>query len=193
MNPRLKLPASGEMTGEQAEVCAEAAAGKRGKVPAPMIAWIRNPELARRAQKLGELLKFETELEPRLIELAILACARHWTSHQVWSSHSRHARSAGVDDRVIEAIAARKEPKFQDEREAIAFDLATSLLQRHRISDAHYAKALATFGERGTVELVAILGYYCFVALTTNAFALGFSDAAARELGDPDFIGGEGR
>jgi hypothetical protein len=35
-------------------------AGLRGRVPAPMIAWIRNPELARRARKLGELLRYQT-------------------------------------------------------------------------------------------------------------------------------------
>ena len=45
---RLALP--DVLTPEQAEVMAEAVAGKRGKVPAPMIGWLPNPELARRAQ-----------------------------------------------------------------------------------------------------------------------------------------------
>ena len=79
MMARLSLPAI--PTPEQAEVIAEVVQGKRGRVPGPMIGWLANPELARRAQRLGELLRYDTSLEPTLSELAILVCARHWTSH----------------------------------------------------------------------------------------------------------------
>src|SRR4051812_6481891 len=68
---RLEIPPEADMTPEQLAVCAEVVAGRRGKVPAPMIAWLRNPELARRGQAVGELLRFETGLEPHLSELAI--------------------------------------------------------------------------------------------------------------------------
>ncbi len=62
---------------------------------APMVAWLRNPELARRGQKLGELLRFETTLEPHLSEFAILVCARHWTSHHEWTAHKAIGLKAG--------------------------------------------------------------------------------------------------
>ena len=40
----------------------------------------------------------------------------------------------------------------------------------HRsVSDATYADALARFGERGVVELTALVGYYTMVAMTLNA------------------------
>jgi ribonuclease D len=41
------------MEPEQQDVCTEAAAGIRGRLPAPMIAWVQSPEMARRAQRLG--------------------------------------------------------------------------------------------------------------------------------------------
>ena len=75
-----------------------------------MIAWLRNPELARRGQKLGELLRFETSLEPHLTELAILVCGRHWTSHHEWGAHKRLALAAGLDPQTIADIAARVPP-----------------------------------------------------------------------------------
>lgn len=75
--PRLHAIPDAELSPEQASVCAEAHSGPRGKILAPMIAWLRNPELARRGQKLGELLRFETSLEPQLTELALLVCGRH--------------------------------------------------------------------------------------------------------------------
>src|SRR3954454_13358822 len=86
---RLELPTAAAMSPEQKAACAEAVAGPRGRVPAPMIAWLRNPELARRGQRLGELLRYQTTLEPRLSELAILVTARHWTSHYEWTAHKR--------------------------------------------------------------------------------------------------------
>jgi 4-carboxymuconolactone decarboxylase len=192
MIARLELPPTEAMTPEQVEVCSEVVAGRRGKVPSPMIAWIRHPELARRAQMLGEVVRFQTTLEPRLIELAVLICARYWTSHQVWTSHKRHALVAGLDAEIVGAIAARRASVFLDEREQLVFDLSTGLLQRHRVSEPLYSRAVATFGERGVVELVSIVGYYGLVSLTANAFELGLPGAIATELGDPDFAKGEG-
>ncbi|UUZ77271.1 hypothetical protein LP414_08260 [Polaromonas sp. P1(28)-13] len=43
---RLEMPAGAAMTPEQQDVCAEVIAGRRGKVPAPMIAWLRNPRVS---------------------------------------------------------------------------------------------------------------------------------------------------
>ena len=51
-----------------------------------------------------------------------------------------------------------------------ATDLCTQMLQTRRISDATYQRALKTFGEQMLVDLVAIMGYYCLVSVTLNAF-----------------------
>lgn len=179
--PRLSLPEN--PTPEQAEVIAEVISGKRGRVPGPMIGWLTNPELARRAQLLGELLRYETSLEPVLSELAILICARHWTSHHEWTAHKRIALAAGLDPRTIADIAARKtQPFLRGAREETVHAVATNLLGQTRINDALYAQGLATLGERGMVDLVGILGYYSLVALTLNAFELGLPEGHAAEL-----------
>ena len=184
--PRLDLPPEEAMTPEQREACAEAVAGIRGRVPAPMIAWLQNPELARRGQKLGELLRFQTSLEPRLSELAILVCARHWTSHHEWTAHKREGLKAGMDPEVIAAIAARRTPTLANPREAAVYEIARTLLATGRVPDALYAQGVAVLGQRGMVDLVGILGYYCLVALTLNTFELGLPGSIAPELGDPD-------
>ena len=184
---RLEMPSDAELTPEQAEVCAEVMAGPRGKVPAPMIAWLRNPEFARRAQKLGELLRYQTTLEPKLSELAILVCGRHWTSHLEWKAHKAFALKAGLDPQVIADIAARRVPKFSDDRARAIYEVSSTLLSTHRVPEALYERAIAHLGERALVELVAILGYYCLASLTLNTFELGLPDNVAPELDDPDF------
>ncbi|MFT3975543.1 MAG: carboxymuconolactone decarboxylase family protein [Sphingomonas bacterium] len=187
---RLNMPAEGEMTPEQRRACDEVVAGKRGKIPAPMIAWLRNPELARRAQSLGELLRYDTSLPSALAELAIIVCARHWSAHVQWRAHSEYARAAGVDPAVIAAIAARRTPDFEDEAQRTVYEVSTVLLQRARVPAALYARAVEALGEAGLVELVVLLGYYCIASFTLNTFELGLPEAAVSELGDPDYPSG---
>jgi len=185
--PRLEMPPESALTPEQSAVCAETVAGRRGKVPAPMIAWLRNPELARRGQKLGELLRFETTLEPLLTELAILVCGRHWTSHHEWTAHKAMGLKAGLDPEVIAAIAARRVPTLVDDRQRAVYDVSSTLLLTGRVSHHLYARGVAHLGERGMVELVGVLGYYCLVSLTLNTFELGLPGSVAPELEDPEF------
>ncbi len=182
---RLVLPADDKMTPDQRAVCDEVVAGRRGKIPSPMIAWLQNPEFARRGQLLGEHLRFGTSLETKLVELATLVCARHWTAHQVWTSHKKHGLAAGLSEDVIAAIAARRPPVLSDEQERVVFETTAVLLATHRLLDAQYAAAVNVLGEPGVVELVGIVGYYCLVSLTANAFELGLPQNVAPELGDP--------
>src|ERR687893_339230 len=176
---RIELTPEAERTPEERAVCEEAASGLRGRIPAPMIAWIRNPELGRRGQRLGELLRYQTTLEPRLSELAILVCARHWTSHYEWTAHKREGLKAGLDPEGVAAIAARRKPGLRDAQEQAVHDAASTLLATGRLPAALHARATGVLGERGLVELVGILGYYSLVALTLNAFEIGLPDAAA--------------
>jgi len=186
------MPQEAAMTPQQAAVCAETVAGRRGKVPAPMVAWLRNPELARRGQKLGELLRFETTLEPHLTELAILVCGRHWTSHHEWTAHKAMGLKAGLNPDVIAAIAARSTPQFENERQRAVYEVSSTLLSSGRVPRALYEFGVVQLGEQGMVELVGVLGYYCFVSLTLNTFELGLPGSIAPELQDPDFQQPEG-
>lgn len=180
---RIELTPEADRTPEEQAVCLEAISGLRGRVPAPMIAWLKNPELARRGQRLGELLRYETTLEPRLSELAILVTARHWSAHYEWAVHKREGLKAGMDPEVVAAIAARCEPSLRDERERAVYDVSATLLATRRVPDTLYRTGVAALGERGMVELVALLGYYSLVAMTLNAFEIGLPDSFAPELG----------
>ena len=183
---RLLLPDETELTSAQSDVISEVIAGRRRKVPAPMIAWLRNPELARRAQSLGELLRFETSLPPTLSELAILVCARHWTSHYEWTAHKKIALAAGVAPKTIEDIAAGGRPHFTGPQEELIYQVSSTLLATGKVPTALYQQGLVALGEKAMVELVGILGYYSFVALTLNAFEIGLPENFAPELAAPD-------
>ncbi|MGY3646043.1 hypothetical protein ACVWW2_001334 [Bradyrhizobium sp. LM4.3] len=57
---RLKLLSPGEMNESQRQTYDESIAGKRGKPPAPMMAWLNSPDMARHATRLGEVLRYDT-------------------------------------------------------------------------------------------------------------------------------------
>jgi 4-carboxymuconolactone decarboxylase len=175
-----------DMDATQRAVAEEAIAGKRGRVPAPLRAWLHSPELGRRAQKLGEFVRYDTSLPSALSELAILVTARHWTSHFEWYAHKRDGLAAGIDLAVITAIAERRAPDFSDPKSGpkakLVHDYATILLATGRVPDDLHAAAAEALGDRGVVDLVGIVGYYSLVALTLNAFEIGLPDGEKPEL-----------
>jgi 4-carboxymuconolactone decarboxylase len=181
--PRLTMPDPADMTPEQHQAVAETVGGKRGKVPAPLHAWIRSPELARRGQALGEFLRYDTIMPARMVELAILVTARHWTAHYEWMAHKKLALEGGLAPAIIDAIAARTTPAFTAPDEQMVYTVAQSLLQTQSVPDALYAEAIIVLGERALVELVGVLGYYALVSMTLNTFQIGMPEGFQQELG----------
>jgi len=56
-----------------------------------------------------------------------------------------------------------------DESEVAIHQYAVELNRSHSVSDATHARCVRLLGERATVELTALVGYYTMVAMTLNA------------------------
>lgn len=171
--PRIHLPPDNALTADQRRVVDATIAGKRGRVPAPLTAWIASPTLADRAQSLGEFLRYDTSLGPRLSELAILVTASFWQAEYEWVVHKRDALRAGLEPDIVDAIERGVQPIFTAEADAAVYQFAWSVHHDHRVTPELYARAVNCLGERGTVELVGIIGYYSLVAMTLNVFEIG--------------------
>ena len=52
--------------------------------------------------------------------------------------------------------------------EAAIYDLAAELYATKRVSDATYERAVAEVGEKGVVETIGVMGYYCLVSMALN-------------------------
>ncbi|WP_426958344.1 carboxymuconolactone decarboxylase family protein [Muricoccus radiodurans] len=171
--PRLRDIPESEMTDAQREAVREVTAGQRGRVPAPMRAWLASPELARRAQALGEFLRYQTSLGTRRSEMAILVTARIWSSQYEWFAHARIAREAGLEEEIIEAIRHGRRPSFTDNADRVVHDVARKVhLERH-LDDASHAEAREVLGEKSLAELIGLLGYYTLVSMTLNVYEIG--------------------
>jgi 4-carboxymuconolactone decarboxylase len=158
------------MSQKQKEVMELITSGPHQRVIGPYPAWLQSPELARRARDLSEYLRFHSAPSKRHAEIAILVTGRYWKAEFEFYAHAELARKAGVEEHIIGALAAGKRPDFSSDEDVVVYELSTELLETRRISDATYRRALETFGMQTLVDLVAIVGYYCMVSTTLNAF-----------------------
>ena len=168
MSRRFAVLTPEAMTDAQRTVHEAIAGGPRGGVRGPFNALLRSPELADRAQKLGEYVRFNTSLPPRLSELAILIVARCWSAQYEWHAHSQMAAKAGLPAPIIAALQKGERPAGMNEDEAAVYEFCTELHHEKQVGDAAYAAALQRLGERGIVDLMGISGYYTLVSMVLN-------------------------
>jgi len=164
------------LTAEQQTAFDAIAGSKRGLVQGPLRVWLQSPKLADRAQALGAFCRYDTQLPPRISELAILVTGAFWASGFEWAVHAPIALQEGLSAQIIEDIRCRKTPTFTADDEAAVYAFAQELHQTHQVSDSTYAAVVAHYGVQGAVELVGILGYYTLISMTINAFNVPLPD-----------------
>ena len=162
-----------KMSPAQRKVAEDIMAGPRGGLRGPFNAWLRSPELADRLQKVGEYLRFNTSLDKRVNEMAIIMSAQYWGAQYEWYAHAPLALKAGLDPSVVTALGEGRKPDNMKDDEAIVWEFSTQLRRDHNVDDAIYARAVDKFGEQGVVDLVAVNGYYDVVSMTLNVAHVG--------------------
>ena len=134
----------------------------------PWVPLMRSPEVMRRSSAMGEYLRYNTALPPRLSEFVILLTARRWTQQYEWYVHHPFAIEAGLSPAITRAIAEGRPPLDMVDDEAVLYALFTELDETKGVSDATYERAVAEFGESGVIDAVGIIGYYSLLAMVMN-------------------------
>ncbi|MCP3989637.1 MAG: carboxymuconolactone decarboxylase family protein [Actinomycetia bacterium] len=143
-----------------------------GGLVGPFNAPLHAAASGRRIVELGQNLRFETEIDNRLLELAVCMVGAHWRSNFEWMAHSRLAIEAGITPEAVAAIEVGDEPSLDRDDERAVYALTNSLLTTGRASDDLYVAAQGHLGDQGMVELVQLIGYYCLISLTLNTFQI---------------------
>lgn len=140
-----------------------------GSLGGPFDPWLLNPELSHRLRGLGGMLWERTCMDRGLVELAISICGRFWEANVEWAAHAPRAVEFGVAQSVLDDVYAGRRPSGSPEDELI-YDVCTEMQNNHRLPIGLYRRAVEAFGERGLMEIMAIVGYYTLVSMTLNAF-----------------------
>jgi 4-carboxymuconolactone decarboxylase len=168
LHDRMPPLADNAMDDVQRAAAAELIAGPRKGVKGPFIPLLRSPELMTRLQKVGEYLRFQSALAPRVSEFATLIVSRMWTQEFEWFVHVPLAREAGTSQQTIDDLREGRRPGTMSDDECVAYDFTSELVTNRGVSDATFAEAVARFGERGVVDLIGIVGYFMMISMVLN-------------------------
>jgi 4-carboxymuconolactone decarboxylase len=141
-----------------------------GALNGPFNALMHAQGVGRRVGTLGRVLRFETSIERRLSEVAIITVGARWQAEFEWWAHARMAREHGVPGPVIDAIARGEDPPFTADDERTVYVVARQLAVTGRVAQHAYAAARELLGDTGLVELVSLCGYYTLICYLLNAF-----------------------
>ena len=155
----------------QQEVHDRIASSARGGVGGPFVPLLTSAELCSRVEQLGIFIRYECSVPMRLRELAILAVGAHWRADYEWYAHAPIAAKQGVPQPVIDAVGrGDAEPPFDAEADRAVVAFVRELLREGRVGDAGYRPVQALLGDKGTVELTGLVGYYSLLAFQLNVF-----------------------
>ena len=143
--------------------------GKSVTPTGPAAISLTSPKVAEAIQMLNQYLRYHGVLKQRDFEVAILVTAREFDQQYEWSGHEMGARNAGVPGAVIDTIKYNKPAEGLSDRDTLLITFARDSFHGHRISSELWAKAVATFGKQGALELATIIGDYAMAAIMLNA------------------------
>jgi 4-carboxymuconolactone decarboxylase len=140
-----------------------------GCLEGPFNAFLLQPRLGSALQALGAAVRYETALDDRCREIAILVVAAHWRSDFERYAHEAVGRAAGLTDAELSAITDNQ-PGVLTGREAVVARTAAVLAARGDLDDAQYDEAIGQLGPDGLFELLTLVGYYATLALQLRVF-----------------------
>lgn len=111
--------------------------------------------------RLAVTLRYESELDPVLRELAILRVGVLSGATYEVTAHKRHARLVGMSDAQIAAIEAgtNDSPAFSPLQQAV-LRFTDDVVKNVRAGDATFDPLAAELSHRAMVELVVSIGFY---------------------------------
>ena len=159
-----------KQTDEQKKAVAEIAAQNNGSLPVYLNPFVRNPEVMKRVNALGDyVVRGKTALNRKQSELVILLVIRDWSQKYMWSNHQQAALRAGLNAEIVSAIGEGRRPQQLAADEAALYDFCTELLEHRAVSDPTFARMTQTFGESGILDTLGLASYYVALSMTYNA------------------------
>ena len=170
------------LTAEQKIMADHLIGGDRGSMSGPYNVLLRSPEMGDLVQQLGAYLRFHSAVPDELKEFAIILTARFWNSQHEWYTHKQLALKAGVSSATVEAVRNGKRPEHLRLEEKAVYDFVTELNAKKYVSDPVFNAARDKLGEKGVVDLMALVGYYHLVSIVLNVDRYPLVDGARPEL-----------
>jgi 4-carboxymuconolactone decarboxylase len=101
-----------------------------------------------------------SSLDAHVRELAILVACRATNYSFEWNAHEAAAVRAGVEQKVIDAVRTNAALTGISDADAAVIRFGRELLNDRNVSSATFAKAKQLYGDKGAMDLVAVMSTY---------------------------------
>ncbi|HKT01359.1 MAG TPA: carboxymuconolactone decarboxylase family protein [Rugosimonospora sp.] len=183
MNPRLPPLAPAGLDTEQRELYDAIAGGPRsqgrqgfpligadGALTGPFNAMLLRPRLGAALQALGAAVRYQTRLDGRSREIAILVVASLADSAFERYAHEAVGRQAGLTETDLAAIRDGRYGELNGGYERTVARTVATLVRVGDLDDGQYADAVRQLGIETVFELLTLVGYYLTLALQLRVF-----------------------
>jgi 4-carboxymuconolactone decarboxylase len=99
-------------------------------------------------------------LNAHVRELAILVACRETNYNQEWNAHEPSAVKAGIDPKVIDIVRRAGALTGVAEQDATVIRFGRQMLTDKKVDSTTFAKAVELLGQRGAMDLVAVMNTY---------------------------------
>jgi len=188
---RLSLIARDDLSPEQRPIYDDMRAGiekhfqgfrtiaENGALIGPWNPWLHDPKFGKPIWELTKALSFSPSLPRPVREVAILVTGAKFRAAYEIYAHVIVGEQRGLSDDKLATIVAGQRPTDLTRDEAIAYDVASALVNHGVLPELTYRQAVQSFGEHGAAELIYLVGLYCLVSVTLNGFDVPVPESSA--------------
>lgn len=142
----------------------------QGALLGPFPPMLHFPQFGIPALSFIRTLDTHATLAKTVREVAILTVGGAFGSRFELYAHEIMAKAFGLSPTIIASLAAGGSPNGLNEQEAIAHNIARSLVTGHVVPSSTYNHAVDLLGQNGTGELIFLIASYCLIAMLLNGF-----------------------
>src|ERR1700744_4905440 len=143
----------------------------RGLVPGPHKIWLANPALAETIVPTGAYFQTSSSLSKAEIEIVTGVINSRWGAAYANYEHEKIAEEKGhLPAAAAESILAGLPTSFDAPRRQVVYELSLALAQGRVVPIGLFRRAQNLLGDRGVVDVTALMGWFTTVCLTLISF-----------------------
>ena len=158
--PRLPIPSDTEAFAEETRAAVRHILKTRKSMPPPSSYLTYAGPAGRLLSDLVEHLRYHTSLTDAESELAICTAARAANADYIWNAHVKLGLQAGTREVAIHAVDTHGPLDGLTADEALIICFGRELLEAPRVGDETFEAVRARYGEKGLMELTAVMNVY---------------------------------
>ena len=158
--PRLPMPSDTEAFSEETRAAVCHILQTRKSMPPPSSYLTYAGRAGALLSDLVDHLRFHTSLTDAETELAICTAVRAANADYIWNAHVRLGLQAGTREEAIHAVDTYGPLDGLTADEALIIRFGRELLEAPQVSDQTFHAVRARYGEKGLLELTAVMSVY---------------------------------